>query len=324
MMIRLVVLLAVLALLSCATAPPEQSGGVEYAIAVHGGAGYWPDSLPAEEQLEYKKSLEKALRIGLAILAEGGSSLEAVENTLRHLEDDSKFNAGKGAVFNHDGVNELDASIMDGSTLACGGVASVRSVKNPISLARLVMQETKHVLLISAGAERFAEEMGVELVDQDYFFTQRRWDLLQQALEDERSDIGGDTVGAVALDIHGNLAAGTSTGGLTNKMFGRVGDSPVIGAGTYAANDTCAVSCSGVGEEFIRRAVAFQVSSLMKHAGLTLQEAAEEVVRRQLEQGDGGLIALAADGQVAMVFNTPGMLRGVADSTGHIEIRIWD
>jgi beta-aspartyl-peptidase (threonine type) len=323
MMRRLLVLLAVIPFLSCTTAPPEPSRAVEYAIAVHGGAGYGRDSLTADEQIEYKQSLEQALRLGLGILADGGSSLDAVESVLRRLEDDPRFNAGRGAVINHDGEIELDASIMDGSTLACGGVAGVRTVRNPVSLARLVMEETRHVLFASDGAERFAQEMGVELVEQDYFFTERRWRSLQRAVDAEKRDEGGDTVGAVALDRAGNLAAATSTGGLTNKMFGRVGDSPIIGAGTYAANDSCAVSCSGVGEEFIRRSVAFQVSSLMRHGGLTLREAAEEVVG-QLAPGDGGLIAVGADGELAVIFNTEGMLRGTADSTGSIEIRIWD
>lgn len=323
MMRRLGVLLAVITFLSCTTAPPEPPGVVDYAIAVHGGAGYGRDSLSPDEQIEYKESLEQALRVGLGILDEGGSSLDAVESVLRLLEDDPRFNAGRGAVINHDGGIELDASIMDGATLACGGVAGVRTVRNPISLARLVMEETRHVLLISDGAERFAREMGVELVEQDYFFTERRWRSLLRAREAENGDEGGDTVGAVALDRAGSLAAGTSTGGLTNKMFGRVGDSPIIGAGTYAANDSCAVSCSGVGEEFIRRSIAFQLSALMRHGGLTLQEAAEKVVG-QLDPGDGGLIAVGAGGELAVAFNTEGMLRGTADATGHIDIRIWD
>ncbi len=323
MMRRLIALLAVVPFLSCTTAPPTPSSRVEYALAVQGGAGFARDSLSPEEQLEYTESLEQALRLGRDILAEGGSALDAVESALRMLEDDPRFNAGRGAVINHDGVVELDASIMDGATLACGAVAGVRTVRNPISLARLVMEKTKHVLLISDGAERFAREMGVELVEQDYFFTERRWRSLQRAREAEKRGGGGDTVGAVALDRQGNLAAGTSTGGLTNKMFGRVGDSPIIGAGTYASNDSCAVSCSGTGEEFIRRSVAFQVSSLVKIGGLTLQEAAEEVVG-QLEPGDGGLIAVGADGGMVAVFNTEGMLHGAADSTGRLDVRLWD
>jgi beta-aspartyl-peptidase (threonine type) len=320
---RLGALLAVITFLACTTAPPEPPGGLEYAIAVHGGAGYTRDSLSPDELLEYENSLEQALRLGLEILAGGGSALDAVESALRQLEDDPSFNAGRGAVLNHEGEIELDASIMDGATLACGGVAGVRSVRNPISLARLVMEETRHVLLVSDGAEQFAREMGVEMVEQDYFFTERRWSALQRALEAEELENGGDTVGAVALDMAGNLAAGTSTGGLTNKMFGRVGDSPIIGAGTYAANDSCAVSCSGVGEEFIRRSVAFQLSCLMRHGGLTLREAAEEVVG-QLAPGEGGLIAVGAGGEIAVVFNTEGMLYGTADSTGRIKISIWD
>jgi beta-aspartyl-peptidase (threonine type) len=323
MMKRLGALLAVITLLSCTPSPPEPNGAVDYAIAVHGGAGYARDTLTPDEQIEWQASLEEALRLGLGILAEGGSSLDAVESVLRRLEDDPRFNAGRGAVINHDGVIELDASIMDGATLACGGVAGVRTVRNPISLARLVMEETRHVLLISDGAEEFARSMEVELVEQEFFLTERRTRSLKRAREAEERSEGGDTVGAVALDGAGNLAAGTSTGGLTNKMFGRVGDSPIIGAGTYADNGSCAVSCSGVGEEFIRRSIAFQVSSLMRHGGLSLQEAANEVVR-QLAPGDGGLIAVGAGGELAVAFNTEGMLRGLADATGRFEVRIWD
>jgi beta-aspartyl-peptidase (threonine type) len=319
MLKRILVLPALCALLACAAPTQEEpGGGVDYAIVIHGGAGLSSGSLPPAEEADYREALERALRAGLSLLAEGGSSLDAVERVLRIMEDDPAFNAGKGAVFSNAGKNELDASIMDGATLACGAVAGVTNVKNPISLARLVMERTDHVLLSSAGAEQFAGKMGVELVEQSYFYTEKRWESLQRSL-----DSGGGTVGAAALDRRGNLAAGTSTGGLTNKMFGRVGDSPIIGAGTYADNDSCAISCTGKGEEFIRRSVAFQVSALMKHAGLSLREASEQVIHQQLNEGDGGLIGVTADGQIAMVFNTRGMFRGAADSAGRFEIRIW-
>jgi beta-aspartyl-peptidase (threonine type) len=319
MLRRLTLLAGLIILPACGASAPELPGErIEYAIAIHGGAGLSSGSLQQEEEERYLSSLKLALKAGLTILDQGGSSLDAVETVIRLLEDDPLFNAGKGAVFNHDGVNELDASIMDGATLACGAVAGVRNVKNPISLARLVMERTDHVLLATEGAERFAENMGVELVERSYFHTEKRWNSLQRALAS-----GGGTVGAVALDRRGDLAAGTSTGGLTNKMFGRVGDSPIIGAGTYADNDSCAVSGTGKGEEFIRHSVAFQVSALMKHADLSVREAAEEVVRQRLEEGMGGLIGIDATGEIAMVFNTGGMFRGAADSSGRFEVGIW-
>jgi beta-aspartyl-peptidase (threonine type) len=322
MKIRIAGLGLLLLFLSCATGSQgPESGRIEYAIAIHGGAGVPRDSLGDDLQHAYLASLEEALRVGLGILEQGGGSLDAVEQTLRYLEDDPLFNAGRGAVFNRDGVNELDASIMDGSTLGCGAVTGARSVRNPISLARLVMERTDHVLLAGEGAERFAAEMGVERVAPRYFFTERRWERMQQALED---DAGGGTVGAVALDREGNLAAGTSTGGLTAKMAGRVGDTPIIGAGTYADNRSCAISCTGRGEEFIRRGVALQVAALVRNGGMELVQAAQRMVDDELQPGDGGLIALGPTGEIAMVFNTPGMFRGAADSRGLFEVHIWD
>jgi beta-aspartyl-peptidase (threonine type) len=296
----------------------------DWAMVIHGGAGSPNRSMHEDRQRAYLESLETALRIGEELLSGGASSLDAVEAVLRHLEDDPKFNAGKGSVFNRAGVNELDASIMDGETLACGAVAGVRTVKNPISLARGVMEQTDHVLLAGEGAEQFAAQSGVELVEPDYFFTQSRWDTLQRVMAAEKDEAGGGTVGAVALDRAGNLAAGTSTGGLTAKMFGRVGDTPVIGAGTYADNRSCAVSCTGRGEEFIRRAVAYQVAARVEHSGVGVREAAEQIVHVQLQPGEGGLIALGADGEIAMVFNTQGMYRGAADSDGRFEVHIWE
>jgi beta-aspartyl-peptidase (threonine type) len=229
-------------------------------------------------------------------------------------------------VFNREGHNELDASIMSGENLRCGAVAAVRTVKNPIVLARKVMEESKHVLFVSDGAERFADETGVERVDPDYFRTEKRWQewLQRQAQPQAPDPAPKGTVGVVALDRHGNLAAGTSTGGLTGKAPGRVGDSAVIGAGTYADNRTCAVSGTGKGEEFIRFTVAYRISALMEYRGMTVGDAAREVVMHDLQPGDGGVIALDRGGDVAMVFNTPGMFRGAADSGGRFEVAIWE
>ena len=298
---------------------------VAWALAIHGGAGAIPKDMPADQVAGYRGGLEQALRVGSAILEEGGTSLDAVEQVIRTLEDDPHFNAGRGAVFNHDGQHELDASIMDGETLACGAVARVATVKNPISLARLVMERTPHVLLAGDGAERFAAEQGIEAVEQDYFFTERRHRQYREALAAAGEQGAGEgTVGAVALDRAGNLAAGTSTGGLTNKMFGRVGDSPIVGAGTYAQNGACAVSGTGKGEEFIRHGVARSIAFLVEHQGLTVRDAADKVIRDVLAPGDGGVIVLGQEGDVAMVFSTAGMYRGVADASGRFEVLIWD
>ena len=302
------------------TAPQELS----WAIAIHGGAGVISRDLPASQREARLSGLGLALTAGKSILEQGGSSLDAVEEVIRQLEDDPWFNAGRGAVFNHDGGHELDASIMNGQTLACGAVAGVTTVRNPIRLARMVMERTNHVLLSGPGADRFAEEQGVDQVDSQYFFTEYRYEKYQQAVRDAEEGTGRDTVGAVALDRQGNLAAGTSTGGLTNKLYGRVGDSPIIGAGTYAKNETCAVSATGKGEEFIRHGVAHSISFLMEHGELSLQEAAERVVHRVLRAGDGGIIGVARDGSIVMAFNTTGMYRGAADSGGRFEVRIWE
>ena len=256
--------------------------------------------------------------------------MDAVEQVIRFLEDDPQFNAGKGAVFNSDGGHELDASIMDGQTKACGAVAGVKTVKNPISLARLVMTKTQHVLLAGDGADRFAKEMKVDTVDQKYFWTEEQHQAWLKAREKQKQ-LEGDTpsstahkgtVGCVALDKQGNLAAGTSTGGLTNKKYGRVGDSPIIGAGTYADNKTCAVSCTGIGEHFIRNAVAYDVSARMAYKGGSVKEAVSHVIHQILKPGDGGMIALAHDGSISMDFNTPGMARAAADSSGRFEVQL--
>lgn len=331
MWIRWTILAFAAALVACSGVVPTADGGapeIEWAIAIHGGAGTIPRTIPEQRKLALRASLEEALRIGRSVLESDGTSLDAVEQVIRFLEDDPQFNAGKGAVFNHEGQHELDASIMDGSNLACGAVAGVKTVKNPIGLARLVMERTRHVLLAGDGADRFATEQGVEQVDQEYFFTQRRYDRLQRILEEEeqKGEVqgrGGGTVGAVALDTHGNLAAGTSTGGLTNKMYGRVGDSPIVGAGTYARNGACAVSATGTGEEFIRHGVARSVSALMEYGDTTLDQAAHRLIHETLRPGDGGIIAVGQDGTIVMEFNSSTMARGAADSSGRFEIAIW-
>ncbi|HEX2121414.1 MAG TPA: isoaspartyl peptidase/L-asparaginase [Thermoanaerobaculia bacterium] len=307
-------------------------------LVIHGGAGtITRKSMSPEREAEYRAALSQALRTGHAVLAKGGSSLDAVEATIRLMEDSPLFNAGKGAVFTHEGRNELDASIMDGKTRRAGAVAAVTIVKNPITAARAVMEKSKHVMMVGRGAELFATKMGLEIVDPSYFWTERRWKSLQDELLEEQqgqpkpqSDLWREedykfgTVGAVALDKDGNLAAATSTGGTTNKQFGRVGDSPIIGAGTFAENETCAVSATGAGEFFIRWTVASDIAALMRYRGLSVQQAAEEVVNRKLKdvKGEGGVIALDAQGNFAMPFNTEGMYRGWigADGEPHVEI----
>lgn len=286
------------------------------------------DELAAKEEA-YRGSLEAALRLGAGMLVEGESSLDTVERVVRMLEDDPLFNAGRGAVYTHAGTHELDAAVMEGKELRCGAVGGVRTVKNPVSLARLVMEKTPHVFLVGSGAEAFARAQGIETVEQDYFHTEERWRQLQKAKEREAraeevqtSDLLG-TVGAVARDRDGNLAAATSTGGLTNKRFGRVGDVPVIGAGTYADNRTCAVSGTGKGEEFIRHAVAHRICSLLGLRGASLAGAVREVIHGVLRPGDGGVIAVDADGRLALDFNSGGMFRGATDASGRFETAIW-
>jgi beta-aspartyl-peptidase (threonine type) len=312
--------------------PSGRGQGEGWSLAIHGGAGTIPKNMPEGTKQEYLKTLREALEIGKKMLADGGTSLDAVERVVRFLEDDPKFNAGKGAVFTHEGTNEMDAAIMDGRTLSCGSVASLKTIKNPISLARMVMEKSPHVFMVGEGAEKFAVEMKVERVDPKYFFTQRRWDELQQEIEKEKArqkppepdQLDRDTVGAVALDVHGNLAAATSTGGMKNKRFGRLGDVPVIGAGTYANNRTCAISATGKGEEFIKHTVAHDISALMEYRGMSLQQAADEVIQRKLKKEDGGVIGVARDGSIALAFNSEGMYRGAADSKGRFEVAIWE
>lgn len=282
-----------------------------YSIAIHGGAGViLKENMSDELEAQYRSILLEALSVGEKILADGGSSLDAVEQTIWVMENSPLFNAGKGAVFTHNGTNELDASIMDGRDLQAGAVAGVGDVKNPISLARKVMTDSDHVMLSGAGASEFAREIGLEIVDSSYFFTEKRWKSLQKALKKANANKYG-TVGCVALDQSGNLAAGTSTGGMTNKKYNRIGDAPIIGAGTYASNKSCAVSATGHGEFFIRYTVAREIAALMEYSNMDLQSAAEEVIQNRLKPigGDGGIISVDKNGNIALIFNTPGMYR---------------
>jgi beta-aspartyl-peptidase (threonine type) len=301
-----------------------------WALAIHGGAGVISKDLPDSVRLDYEASLTAALEAGKTMLADGDASLDVVEAVVRILEEDPRFNAGRGAVFTADGVHELDAAIMDGRDLSCGAVAGITTVRNPISLARKVMTDTPHVFLIGAGAEAFADQAGVERVPNSFFSTDGRRRALDNAKQREMENATASldsrygTVGAVALDMAGNLAAATSTGGMTNKRFGRVGDVPVIGAGTYANNATAAISATGTGEEFIRHAVAHQISAQMEFAGKSLTEAAEFVVFQKLKPGDGGIISVSKTGEIAMIFNSEGMFRGAADSNGRFEVAIWE
>lgn len=313
----------------------------EFAIVIHGGAGtILRKNMSIEDEQAYKTKLEEAIRVGYNILKNGGSSLDAVEKTINIMEDSPLFNAGKGAVFTNAETNELDASIMDGKTLNAGASAGTRTVKNPINLARSVMENSPHVMLSGKGAETFAEEQGLTIVDSSYFFTEKRFQSLKRIKEREANtktdnnsafydptikDSKFGTVGCVALDKNGNLAAGTSTGGMTNKRWGRIGDAPIIGAGTYANNATCGVSSTGWGEFFIRAMVAHDISALMDYKGLTLQEAAKEVIQKKVPElgGDGGIIAVDKYGNMVMEFNTAGMYRASMDDKGELTIGIY-
>jgi len=293
---------------------------VEFSIAIHGGAGtITRKNMTPEKENAYRSKLKETLNVGYSILNKGGTSLDAVEATIRIMENSELFNAGKGAVFTNAGTNELDASIMDGRNLKAGAVARVKTVKNPISAARKVMEETWHVMLSGDGADKFAKEQGLDIVDPNYFYTQRRWDSLKKIQVEKHG-----TVGCVALDKHGNLAAGTSTGGLTNKRWGRVGDSPIIGAGTYANNQTCAVSGTGQGEYFIRGNVAYDVSAIMEYKGKSVGEAAQNVIRKLSDKGgNGGIITMDSKGNISMPFNTAGMYRGFRKAGQAPEIFIY-
>jgi len=297
------------------------------AIAIHGGAGVIDRAqMKPERESSYRAGLAVALDAGYEVLESGGSALDAVSEAVRILEDDPQFNAGRGSVLTHDGAAELDASIMDGLGPRAGAVAGIRHVKNPIGLARRVMDKSPHVMLIGEGAEEFARDQGLEFVSNTYFLTPFRQQELQRALiaPQAAGTILG-TVGAVALDRAGNLAAATSTGGMTNKRYGRVGDSPIIGAGTYANNDTCAVSATGSGEFFIRGVVAHDIHALVAYKQLSIEAAVQEVVQGKLTRqgGDGGVIAVDRAGNIALEFNSPGMFRGARDSKGRREVEIY-
>jgi len=300
-------------------------------LVMHGGAGVIKKDLTPEKEKLVRADLEQALNTGYAVLKSGGSSLDAVSKAIVVLEDSPRFNAGKGAVFTHDGSNELDAAIMDGATLRAGAVAGVHRVRNPVLLARAVMEKSQHVMLVGDGAEQFAQQMGIALVDPSYFRTDERWQQLQEALKAESNKqasalgraIHYGTVGAVALDAQGHLTAATSTGGMTNKRWGRVGDSPIIGAGTYA-NAHCAVSATGWGEYYIRATAAHDICARVEYAKAKVADAASTVVMDIVPKlgGDGGVIALDADGNFAMPFNTDGMYRGWVDRDGKAHVAI--
>lgn len=318
-----------------------------FTLAVHGGAGtIRRDNMTPEAEIAYRAAIARALQAGHRILADGGSSVDAVVAAVQVFEDDPLFNAGKGAVFTHEGKIELDAAVMDGKTGLAGAVAGVCTIKNPVLAARSVMEHTKHVLLVGAGAERFAAEHQIDIVDPAYFHTPARWEQLQQAKARAQIELDHDaqsaataatqfqawqtdnkfgTVGAVALDGFGNLAAATSTGGLTNKFYGRVGDSPIVGAGTYADNATVAVSGTGVGEFFMRGLIAYDIAARMKYLKSTMSDAVDQTIRSALEErgGQGGVIAVDASGEVKFAFNTEGMYRGFIKNDGVPTILIY-
>jgi L-asparaginase / beta-aspartyl-peptidase len=311
----------------------------KFCLVIHGGAGtILKENMTDSLEGAYQKVLNEALDAGYEVLKSGGNSLDAVTAAIVIMEDSPLFNAGKGAVFTNEGKNELDASIMDGKSKAAGAVAGVTRVKNPISLARGVMELSEHVMMTGAGAERFATEIGVELVEPSYFYTDSRWRGLQKAIEREKVEMDHTamlplsykdekfgTVGCVALDKKGNIAAGTSTGGMTNKRFGRIGDAPIIGAGTYADNLVCGVSATGWGEFFIRNVVAYDITAQMQYKGSSLAEAARETIHKKVAEmgGDGGIIAIDAQGNIVMEFNTEGMYRASIDIHGKKTIAIY-
>ncbi len=300
----------------------DPSGDPGYVIAIHGGAGTLSrENMDENTEREYLDKLAEALEAGEEILSKGGSSLDAVQAAIIVMEDSPLFNAGKGAVFTNQKRVELDASVMDGKTLNAGAIAGVTDIKNPILGAIAVMENSPHVMLAGNGASEFAREQGLEIVDNSYFHTQRRLDAVTRQIEQDKQG----TVGAVALDMDGNLAAGTSTGGMSNKKYGRIGDSPIIGAGTYASNKTCAVSATGHGEYFIRWVVAYDIAALMEYSNLTLEEASGLVINEKLfgAGATGGVIAVDRHGNVSMPFNTSGMYRGYVKSTGEKEISIF-
>lgn len=314
----------------------------EFAIIIHGGAGtILKKNMTPEKEAAYKAKLEEAIRVGYEVLKNGGTSLDAVTKTINVMEDSPLFNAGKGAVFTNAETNELDASIMDGKTLNAGASAGTTTVRNPIDLARAVMDNSEHVMLSGKGAEIFAEEQGLAIVEPSYFFTENRFQSLQRIKDREKTELDHDaktafydptikdskfgTVGCAALDKNGNLAAGTSTGGMTNKRYGRIGDAPIIGSGTYANNETCAVSSTGWGEYFIRAQVAHDISALIDYKGLSLKEAAKIVLDKVEDLGgDGGIVAVDKNGNMVAEFNTAGMYRATLNDKGELEIGIYE
>ncbi|MHC2993115.1 isoaspartyl peptidase [Pontibacter sp. HJ8] len=328
-------------LLSLVSFAQQKQDFSKITLVIHGGAGtITRENMTPDKEKAYKEVLNQALETGYAILQKGGSSLDAVEATVRVMEDSPLFNAGKGAVFTHEGKNEMDAAIMDGRTRNAGAIASVTIIRNPITAARAVMEKSEHVMMIGSGAEKFATEKGIEIVDPSYFHTETRYQQLQKLKDKEKTELDHSgsgsnekifiegnkfgTVGAVALDANGNLAAATSTGGMTNKRYGRVGDVPIIGAGTFADNATCAVSATGHGEYFIRSVVAHDIAALMEYKQYSVKKAADEVVMKKLVErgGVGGVIALDREGNFAMPFNSAGMYRGYIKN-GKKEVAIY-
>ena len=292
----------------------------KYTIVIHGGAGYFPKDSPEQLKQQYINSLTEALNMGKDVLVSGGTSIDAVEKVINYLENNVLFNSGKGAVFTSEGKHELDASIMQGKDLSCGAVAGVTIIKNPISLARLVMEKTEYVLFAGKGADDLGIQFGVDIVPNSYFQDSTKY---QKWLKSNLPKQQGETVGCVALDQYGNITAGTSTGGRQNKIPGRVGDTPLINAGTYANNKTCGVSATGIGELFIRNTVAFNISALMEYRGYTLKQACDEMIYDRLPEESGGIIAIDKDGNYEMPFNTSSMMRAVANSNGEFKVEIW-
>ncbi|HUS00455.1 MAG TPA: isoaspartyl peptidase/L-asparaginase [Chitinophagaceae bacterium] len=305
----------------------------KYSLAIHGGAGtILKEDMTPELEAQYRNGLRQALDLGFSVLEKGGTAVEAVKIATIHLEDDPLFNAGKGSVFTKEGINEMDAAIMDGSTLEAGAVAGVCNVRNPVVLAESIMLHSSHIFLSGQGAKDFAIKQGLKLEPDEYFFTQFRYDQWKQVRDTDLYSLDHNsekhvqtiketkfgTVGAAACDKYGNIAAATSTGGMTNKLYGRIGDSPIIGIGTYANNKTCAISCTGHGEPFIRAVAAYDISCLMEYKQMSLQQACEEVVFKKLIElnGEGGLIGMDAEGNAALVFNSAGMYRGLKSSDG--------
>jgi beta-aspartyl-peptidase (threonine type) len=326
----LITLTGILSACSPQQADAPEPVAQEWAIALHGGAGYYPKDAPAEQQQQYREALAEALRIGKDILSDGGSAADAVEQTIRYMEDNELFNAGRGAVFTSEGANELDAAFMDGNGMRAGAISGVKTVKNPISLARKVMEESDHVFFAGPGAEEFADQTNVERVDPLYFRVDRRYEAWKRANSgsgylEQQPDNGWKmgTVGCVALDKEGNLVAGTSTGGMTNKKYGRVGDVPIIGSGTYA-NEQVAVSATGWGERIMLNVSAHTLASYMKYNDASVDEAMDHLVDDVLNPKEAGFIALDRYGNFAMRTNTGSMFRAAADASGNEVVAIWE